>query len=422
MENNRQFRMGASYYPERWERERWQVDARLMKEAGLDFIRTGEFAWSRFEPRDGEFDFAWMDAAIDIFADAGIGTMMCTPTASPMPWMFVKHRGMTPVTAEGKPFLPGERRHYCFNNPDFRYYADRVTTAMAEHYAGNPHIVGWQIDNELGGEEFICYCGYCNNAFRRWLADKYGTVAELNRRWGGIFFSLEFAEWQEIPLPMGHNVEFFNPSMKLDYLRFASDSMKDFLLAQYRILKRYVGDALPVTTNRFTLFWTDKYDHRMDRDLDVIAFDNYDLELSLAAFHHDFYRSLKPERPYWVLEQHSGMREIGVYPDETRLQAIQSYVRGAELVCLFSWRQINYGVEQDFYGVVEYDGAAEETYDIVKSAAGWLQEEKERLAKLTPRREVAILHSYDSAMMRHVNHMFSGRFTNVSMFLYSSLA
>lgn len=403
----RTFRMGASYYPERWERERWPVDAGLMREAGLDFMRTGEFAWSRFEPRDGKFDFEWMDEAIDVFAAGGISTILCTPTASPLPWMYARHPGMTPVNAEGQPFQPGERRHYCYNNPDFRRYADRVTEAMAQHYASNPHIIGWQIDNELGGEEFICYCACCRSAFRQWLEAQYGSVAELNRRWGGVFFSLEFTDWQEIPLPMGHNVTFFNPSMKLDYQRFASDSMRDFLLAQYRILKRYIPEELPVTTNRFSLFWTDKLDHRMDRELDVVAFDNYDLELSLAAFHHDFYRSLKPERPYWVLEQHTGLREWGSDPDEVRLQAIQSYLRGAELVCLFSWRQINYGVEQDFYGVVEYDGSPEETYGIIKAAAEWLREEEARLGMLTLRQETAILHSYDSAMMRHVNHLFS---------------
>jgi beta-galactosidase GanA len=99
---------------------------------------------------------------------------------------------MTPITAEGKPFLPEERRHYCFNHPDFRYYANRVINAMAAHYEGCPDIIGWQIDNELDGEEFICYCAYCRTAFQKWLAAKYGDISDLNRWWGGAFFSLEF--------------------------------------------------------------------------------------------------------------------------------------------------------------------------------------------------------------------------------------
>jgi len=398
-------RLGSSYYPERWEAARWPVDARLMHGLGFDFIRTGEFAWSKFEPGDGQFDFAWMDDAIRVFAEQGVQTILCTPTASPMPWMYDKHPDMTPVTEEGQPFGPGERRHYCFNNPDFRRYADRITTRMAEHYAGHPDVFAWQIDNELGGEEFICYCSYCRTAFQTWLFNKYKTVEELNRRWGGTFFSLEFVEWCEVPLPRGHNVSFFNPSMKKDYLHFYSDSMKDFLMSQYEILKRHAGN-IPVTTNRFTVFWSDKFDLRMDNGLDVVAFDNYDLELSMAAFHHDLYRSIKPAQRHWVLEQHTGLRDFGADPRAIIAQTVQSIAHGAELVCYFSWRQINYGVEQDFYGVLEYDGMPGDTYEILKSAAAWRRDQGVLFRNLSLKNDVAILHSHDSAMMFHVNHMF----------------
>jgi beta-galactosidase len=406
MESSQKVRLGSSYYPERWDRQRWPIDADLMKELGFDFIRTGEFAWSKLEPADGQFAFEWMDDAIELFANQGIKTILCTPTASPMPWMYDKHPGMIPITEEGKPFGPGERRHYCFNNPDFRYYADRITTRMAEHYAANPNIIAWQIDNELGGEEFICYCPYCKVAFQEWARNKYKTVEELNRRWGGTFFSLEFINWSEVPLPIGHNVNFFNPTMKKDYLHFYSDSMRDFLLSQYRILKQQVGD-IPVTTNRFTVFWTDKYDHDMDSAMDVVSFDNYDLELSMAAFHHDLYRSIKPSVKHWVLEQHTGLRDFGANGRDIISQTVQSIVRGAEVVCYFSWRQINYGVEQDFYGVVEHDGSVGETYEILKSVVQWVKDEGAFMVDLTVKNDVAIFHSFDSSMMYYVNHMFS---------------
>jgi len=40
---------GCAYYPE-WAVEKVEHDARLMREAGLNMVRIGEFAWSRMEP------------------------------------------------------------------------------------------------------------------------------------------------------------------------------------------------------------------------------------------------------------------------------------------------------------------------------------------------------------------------------------
>jgi len=50
---------GVAYYPEHWPEERWPTDARMMQEAGISGVRMGEFGWSAFEPREGEYDFEW---------------------------------------------------------------------------------------------------------------------------------------------------------------------------------------------------------------------------------------------------------------------------------------------------------------------------------------------------------------------------
>ncbi|MDF2922937.1 MAG: putative beta-galactosidase [Paenibacillaceae bacterium] len=391
---------GSSYYPERFPREQWENDARLMKQAGFHFIRTGEFAWSKFEPQEGVFDFSWMDEALGVFAAQGLKVILCTPTASPMPWIMAKYPDAIPFTGEGKPFNPGQRRNYCFNNRNYRYYADRITAKMAEHYGNHPALKGWQIDNELGGEEFICHCEVCRRSFQHWLKQRYGSLSELNRRWGGTFFSFEFTDWSEIPVPLGHNVHLFNPSLRKDYLLFYSDSMKDFLFSQFSILKQRTG-SVPVTTNRYTLFWTDKYDHTMDAGLDTVSFDNYDLEPSLASFHHDFYRSIKKTTPFWVLEQCTGFQEFGMDPEQTRLQIVEAFARGADIICGFSWRQISYGGEQDFQGIVDYDGTPGEVYGVYKRTNEWLQGEGQSLAKLRMKNDTAILHSYESSMTYH---------------------
>ena len=76
-------RIGVDYYPEQWDEALWEKDANMMKEAGVSIVRLAEFAWSRMEPREGEFDFAWLDKIIDIFAGLEIDVVLGTPTCTP---------------------------------------------------------------------------------------------------------------------------------------------------------------------------------------------------------------------------------------------------------------------------------------------------------------------------------------------------
>jgi beta-galactosidase len=75
---------GASYYheymPNEMTGERLEKDVELMQKAGVTLVRLGESTWSSWEPRDGEFQFAWMDRVIDRLHAAGIKVILGTPT------------------------------------------------------------------------------------------------------------------------------------------------------------------------------------------------------------------------------------------------------------------------------------------------------------------------------------------------------
>ena len=51
------FKIGASYYPEWWPESQWDDDFAKMADLGFNVVRMGEFAWSWYEPREGEFNF-----------------------------------------------------------------------------------------------------------------------------------------------------------------------------------------------------------------------------------------------------------------------------------------------------------------------------------------------------------------------------
>ena len=143
------FLIGAPHYPEQIEESRWKRDAERMAAAGFNVIRMGEFAWHIFEPSEGRFDFDLFDKAIDVLGQAGVKTILCTPTATPPRWLTANYPEVLRVDANGRPASHGSRQHPDTASPVYRAHSRRIATAMAKHYWQNPNVIGWQTDNEL---------------------------------------------------------------------------------------------------------------------------------------------------------------------------------------------------------------------------------------------------------------------------------
>ena len=97
--------LGVCYYPEHWPESMWERDAREMKEAGITHVRVGEFAWSRFEPEPGVYDFSWLERAVAVLASHGLKIVMGTPTATPPKWL--DHRDLHSFPTRRSSDLPG---------------------------------------------------------------------------------------------------------------------------------------------------------------------------------------------------------------------------------------------------------------------------------------------------------------------------
>ena len=76
-----EFLLGSSYYPEWWKESEWDEDFKKMEEMGFNAVRMGEFAWSFFEPREGEYNFEPMRRAIDCAERHGIKVILGTVSA-----------------------------------------------------------------------------------------------------------------------------------------------------------------------------------------------------------------------------------------------------------------------------------------------------------------------------------------------------
>jgi len=149
--------LGAAYYPEAWDESEQSHDISMMQKAGITVVRIGEFAWSKMEPREGEYDFSWLHRCVDRLEEAGIRVILGTPSACPPIWLSEGYE-IYPENIDGRISSPGSRQQRCYSSPDYLRFSYRIVEEMAKHFAGNPHVVAWQIDNELCGEMKKCYC------------------------------------------------------------------------------------------------------------------------------------------------------------------------------------------------------------------------------------------------------------------------
>ncbi len=408
--------LGVCYYPEHWPEEQWPEDAARMADTGLTWVRIGEFAWSRLEPRPGDLQFDWLDRAIEVLGSAGLKVVLGTPTATPPRWVLDRHPDMVALGADGQPRKFGSRRHYCFSHQGFREESARIVTLLAKRYGRNLHVAAWQTDNEYGcHDSVLSYSAAARNGFRTWLAQRYQSVEALNRAWGNVFWSMEYQQIDDVDLP-NQTVTEANPAHAMAFRRFSSDQVAAYNRIQTSIIRQH-SDA-PILHNymgRIT-----EFDHfAVGADLDIASWDSYPLgflsdrleaseehkaqflrqgDPDFQAFHHDLYRAVGRGR-WWVMEQQPGPVNWAPWnpapiPGMARLWAWEAFAHGAEAVCYFRWRQAPFAQEQMHAGLLRPDSTAAPALD----EAAQVADEIEALPDVgTANAEVAIVFDYASA-------------------------
>ena len=371
--------LGVCYYPEQWDETLWADDAARMAEIGLTWVRIGEFAWSRMEPQPDQYDWGWLDRAIATLGAQGLKVVLGTPTATPPRWMLDRHPDMLAVDAKGQTRGFGSRRHYDFSHQGYRAECAKIVTQLAVRYGKNPHVCAWQTDNEYACHNTVhSYSPAARTAFQNWLAQRYQSIDALNRAWGNVFWSMEYASFDQVALP-NLTVTEANPAHTLAFRRFASDEVVSFNKLQTDILRKH--STAPISHNYMGQV-TD-FDHfATGADLDIAAWDAYPIgflsdrvqaspadkrhflrqgDPDFQAFHHDLYRAVGGGR-WWVMEQQPGPVNWAPWnpdplPGMARLWAWEAFAHGAEAVCYFRWRQAPFAQEAMHAGLLRPDSA-----------------------------------------------------------------
>ena len=370
--NSNKVTVGVCYYPEQWNESLWESDLERMQKAGIEVIRIAEFAWSIFEPIEGEFNFELFDRFMNLLHKTNIRVIFGTPTATPPAWASENYPEILNADKNGLLYQHGERRHYNYNSCKYRELTQRIVQKLAEHYGNDTSIIGWQIDNELNCDVDEFYSQSDNKAFRLFLQRKYNTLDRLNEVWGTVFWNQTYSDWSQVFVPRHTPKNSPNPHQVLDFIRFVSDSVCGFVNLQSNILGKYISPSQFITTNGI---FGNLDSHRLvEESLDFITYDSYpDFAFCLTEDpkHSDDLndrkwsknltevRSICPN--FGIMEQQSGacgwnsrMEAPMPKPGQITLWTMQSIAHGADFVSYFRWRTSVIGTEIYWHGILDY--------------------------------------------------------------------
>lgn len=402
---------GAAYYPEQREVNRWEHDLDMMAAAAITALRVGEFAWTRFEPSDGQYDFAWMDRFAALAIRREIRLLMCPPFRTAPAWLVEKDPSVKLETDAGIRLEFGSRYSFCINHAWYREKALTLAAKLAEHYAGKEFILGWHLDNEYGSEP-DCHCPICRERFQVWLRSRYGKIERLNQAWGNVFWNLEYSHFAQVPTPrVSETVH--SPAHLMNWRRFRSDCNVEMIGLHAGALRKH-GAREPITTNFQT------WNHRTDyyaaaKSLDACGTNYYPpygkpwpVEYGLANV-----RSYK-KKNFAVHELRNGAHAVAgagentPAPGEVMRLTLHAVGHGADGLYYFRWCACPFGAEQSHGSITDYDGRPKRIYAEVAETGKRLQRLWPLLKGTTVASQIATLFDMPTTWVEETDSSWQG--------------
>ncbi|OKP89249.1 beta-galactosidase [Paenibacillus sp. P32E] len=355
-----QLRYGVAYYDEYMPYERLDEDIAMMKAAGINTVRIAESTWSTHEPQNGVFDFTSVDRVLDAMHAAGIAVIVGTPTYAVPTWLVKEHPDVLAVTPKG-PGKYGARQIMDITNSAYLFHAERIIRKLISRVCKHPAVIGYQTDNET--KHYDTAGENVQLLFVKYMRERFGTLEEINHRFGLDYWSNRINSWEDFPSVVGT----INGSLGAEFARFQRGLVTKFLAWQVALVNEYKQPGQFVTQN-FDFEWRG-YSYGVQPSVDHFAaaeaFDiagvdiyhpsQHELTGTEIAFGGDMTRSLKRSN-YLVLEtQAQAFPHWTPYPGQLRLQAFSHLASGANMVAYWHWHSIHNSFETYWKGLLSHD-------------------------------------------------------------------
>jgi beta-galactosidase len=398
--------VGANYHPHDSDPETWTRDIQLMQQAGIQVVRMGHLAWDSYEPKDGQFDFAWFDQVMDKMNAAGIKVILDIAVHPAPLWLHHEYPSIDIVDPDGNRQYPNHRYMDDVGDPHYQEHALRFADALVSHYAKHPALLAFGLDNETGDGP-ISYSPTVRDRFIVWLKAKYGNVENLNQAWASQRWSRRIGDFDEIGLPLSGGGVPGSPERVLDFRRFISDEINGFLLK----LIAHVNTNAPgvLITGNFWYYSNMKY-----FDFAKIAYtgkitrcadgfypgpslrNNEGIEVALFGMARVQFENTTP---FWCTE----FTTMTAVPGSIRKSAYASLMQGNQLVCGWTWQSMHAGEEEFLEGMLDWDGQPNRKFYEYQTIASEFRKIERYGFPYQPKPEVALAFSFPSQIA-------SGRF------------
>lgn len=390
--------VGANYHPHDSNPETWTRDIQLMQQAGFRVVRLGHLAWDSYEPKDGQFDFAWFDQVMDQMQAAGIKVILDIAVRPAPLWLHHKHPSINVADVNGNLQYPNHRYMEDVGDPFYQQYALHFADGLARHYARHPALLAFGLDNEQGDGP-ISYSATVKERFIAWLRAKYSSVENLNKAWAGQRWSRRIGDFEEVGLPVSANVN-GSPERMLDFRRFISDEVNGYLL---KLIDQVNASAPGVlTTGNIWYYCSNKYfDYARIAYTGKIARGgcgfypgnslrrNEGIEQALFGMARIQFENTTP---FWCTE----FTSHNAVPGSIRKSAYASLMLGNQLVCGWTWQSMHAGEEQFLEGMLDWDGRPNRKYNEYKTIATEFRKIERYGFPYRPQSEVALAFSFPS--------------------------
>jgi beta-galactosidase len=397
---------GVTFYPDQWPENAWEKNFKEIKAAGFNLVRFGEMSWDWIEPTPGKFDFSGLDRAMDLCQKHGLKVLLGIPTCQAPSWLISHYPSARPVAEDGSLYPEyGPRPNICKDDPDYQRFATRLAEKLASRYHKHPALLYWQLDNEplyppldATALKDYCHCPHTRRAFIAWAKRKYGSLNKMNEAWGTKFWTTTFSSFNAITTPKAGFWDAVSPHIFLDWYRFKSENIRDWLILLKKIVHKY-DKTHKIGTNGFIGICARVQDH----DILAEAMDWYGIDLypkgnrmedrDVAMF-ADLWRSFC-RGEFHVTELQGGQNVRWGNPDFVEGPEIKRWVeilfyRGAEALLFHAWRPALFGPETNGFGILKPDGSPTKRLEVIKQLAREINKRKAESGK--PKAEHGIIY------------------------------
>ncbi len=383
--------VGAQYYRPPFPEERhWRDDLARMADSGLGVVQLWViWGWVEAEPDRWRFDD--YDRLVEEADRVGLRVLLSTVAEIHPFWIhrlipdahLVNHLGHPEHSGLRVEVNVGLTPGGCFDHPQVR---DRIVAFLdrtSARYASASNLLGWDCWNEnrwnVQTSGYVCYCPHTLDAYRRWLAARYGDLAGLERAW-----HRRYASWEDVMPPREGQRPYTDAAA---FLRFLSDRAVEHMQLRFEAIRSNDTDH-PITAHPAAPSVVDTgggseqplcrgndWDHA-DR-LDGYGCSHFPawggFDAAAYGIRIEAIRSAARTRPMWVSELQGGAARDdgmgvrrGVTPAEQQRWLWGAIARGAKGIVFWCWRDEVFGRESSGFGLAGNDGFAEERLEALR--------------------------------------------------------